>query len=64
MGYGHSELEWREWLSLLRLVGYDGVLSIEHEDALLSVDEGLRRAVSFLRGVMPSEPALKEAWWT
>ena len=64
MGYGHSELEWRTWLSQLRLAGYDGVLSIEHEDALMSIDEGFAKAVAFLRGVMPSQPALTEAWWT
>jgi sugar phosphate isomerase/epimerase len=48
----------------LRLAGYDDVLSIEHEDALLSVDEGFRKGVAFLRSVMPSEPALGDAWWT
>lgn len=64
MGYGHSELDWRRWLSQLRLVGYDGVLSIEHEDALMSIDEGFAKAVTFLRSVMPNEPALTEAWWT
>ncbi len=64
VGYGHGELDWRRILSALRLAGYDGVLSIEHEDALLSIDEGFRRGVAFLRSVMPTEPALSEAWWT
>jgi sugar phosphate isomerase/epimerase len=64
VGYGHSELDWRRILMALRLAGYDDVLSIEHEDALLSVDEGFRKGVAFLRSVMPSEPALSEAWWT
>jgi sugar phosphate isomerase/epimerase len=64
VGYGHSELDWRRFLSALRLAGYDDVLSIEHEDALLSVDEGFRKGVAFLRSVMPTEPALSDAWWT
>ncbi len=64
VGYGHGELDWRRILSAFRLAGYDGVLSIEHEDALLSIDEGFRRGVAFLRSVMPTEPALSEAWWT
>jgi sugar phosphate isomerase/epimerase len=64
VGYGHGELEWRRILTALRLAGYDDVLSIEHEDALLSVDEGFRKGVAFLRSVMPTEPALSEAWWT
>jgi sugar phosphate isomerase/epimerase len=64
MGYGHGELDWRRWLSQLRLAGYDGPISIEHEDALLSINEGFQRAVTFLRSVMPTEPALTDAWWT
>ena len=64
VGYGHGELEWRRILSALRLAGYDDVLSIEHEDALLSIEEGFSRAVTFLRSVMPTEPALSNAWWT
>ena len=64
VGYGHGELDWRRILSALRLAGYDDVLSIEHEDALLSIDEGFRKAVAFLRSVMPVEPALSDAWWT
>ena len=64
VGYGHGELDWRRILSALRLAGYDDVLSIEHEDALLSIDEGFRKAVAFLRSVMPTEPAISEAWWT
>jgi sugar phosphate isomerase/epimerase len=64
VGYGHGELDWRRILTALRMAGYDDVLSIEHEDALLSIDEGFRRGVAFLRSVMPTEPALAEAWWT
>jgi hypothetical protein len=38
-------------------------LSIEHEDALASVDEGLRSAIELLQRVLLSEPPV-EAWWT
>ena len=64
VGYGHGELDWRRIITALRLAGYDDVLSIEHEDALLSIDEGFRKGVAFLRSVMPVEPALTDAWWT
>jgi sugar phosphate isomerase/epimerase len=64
VGFGHGELEWRRILSALRLAGYDDVLSIEHEDALLSIDEGFLKAVAVLKSVMPTEPALSGAWWT
>ena len=62
VGFGHDELFWRTFVSALRKVGYDHVLSIEHEDALASINEGFLKAVRFLQGVMLTEqPA--EAWW-
>ena len=62
VGWGHSELEWKAIVSALRLVGYDGVLSIEHEDALASVHEGLSSAVALLSRVVLREPPV-EPWW-
>jgi len=38
-------------------------MSIEHEDALASIDEGLGAAVDLLSRVILTEPAV-EAWWT
>jgi len=62
VGYGHDQSTWRTLISALRLVGYDYVLSIEHEDPLLSVEEGFSRAVSFLKDVILTEkPAAM--WW-
>ncbi len=55
VGYGHGEGYWRDFVSALRLVGYDKVLSIEHEDSLMTIDEGLEKAVKFLDGVMIKE---------
>ncbi len=60
IGFGQGEQVWREIVSALRLVGYDGTISIEHEDAMLSLDEGLAKAVSLLLALRPSEPA--SAW--
>jgi sugar phosphate isomerase/epimerase len=61
-GFGHGEEWWREFVSTLRMFGYDYVLSIEHEDSLLSPAEGLKRAAEFLNGIVPKErPAA--AWW-
>jgi sugar phosphate isomerase/epimerase len=62
-GYGHGEEWWREFASTLRMFGYDYVLSIEHEDSLLSPEEGLTKAAHFLNGiVMRQQPTA--AWWT
>jgi sugar phosphate isomerase/epimerase len=62
VGWGHDQVYWREVISALRTVGYDYVLSIEHEDALASSDEGLRKSVEFLKDVILREqPA--QMWW-
>ena len=55
VGYGHDESFWRDFVSNLRLVGYDRVLSIEHEDSLMTIDEGLSKAVEVLNRVMIKE---------
>ena len=62
VGWGHGASVWKEMVSALRLAGYDWVLSIEHEDSLMSIDEGFRLAVSFLKNVVISEPPPK-VWW-
>jgi sugar phosphate isomerase/epimerase len=62
VGYGHDLKTWADILSALRLVGYDYVVSIEHEDALLSIEEGFHKAVENLKQVMPKE-TLGEMWW-
>ncbi len=51
VGYGNGETYWRDLVSNLRLCGYDRVLSIEHEDSIMPIDEGLQKAVTFLKGV-------------
>jgi len=61
--WGHDELEWKRIVSALRLIGYDYVMSIEHEDALASVDEGLKAAVDLLSRVVLTEAPV-DAWWT
>jgi sugar phosphate isomerase/epimerase len=63
VGYGHGEEVWRQIISDLRLAGYDGTLSIEHEDALMSVEEGLTRAVEMLKRCRMVDPPAT-AWWT
>lgn len=57
LGYGHDERWWREFCYRLRLAGYDGWLSIEHEDMMLSRLQGMRMSVDLLRNVAPTEPS-------
>jgi sugar phosphate isomerase/epimerase len=61
-GYGHGAEWWGEFISTLRMFGYDNVLSIEHEDSLLSPEEGLTKAASFLNSIVIREQP-GAAWW-
>lgn len=56
IGYGQGEQQWREIVSALQANNYDGVLSVEHEDPLLSIDEGFAKAVELLQRILPREP--------
>ncbi|CDZ38035.1 sugar phosphate isomerase/epimerase [Neorhizobium galegae] len=57
LGFGHGEEWWRQFCYRLKMAGYDGWLSIEHEDVLLNSMEGLEKSVALLQGVMPSATA-------
>lgn len=62
IGYGSDMNLWKDMMSTLRMIGYDGSVSIEHEDGLMSVKEGLEKAIAFLKEVMITEqPATM--WW-
>lgn len=62
VGYGHGMSEWKDMISTLKTVGYDGLISIEHEDALMSIDEGMSKAVACLKeAIIFESPA--EMWW-
>lgn len=62
VGYGHDLKTWSDIISALRLVGYDYVVSIEHEDGLMSVEEGFTKAVRNLQGII-IEDAAADMWW-
>jgi sugar phosphate isomerase/epimerase len=59
VGFGHSLKEWADIFSSLRASGYDGIVSIEHEDGFMSVDEGLDKAVANLKQVLIFDEAAK-----
>ena len=62
VGYGHGADVWNNIISALKSVGYDGAISIEHEDALMSPKEGLEKAIVFLKKVIIYENA-GDLWW-
>ena len=63
VGYGNGESYWRDLVSNLRLCGYDRVLSIEHEDSVMTIDEGLKKAVEFLKPIVMTEEKPRTMSW-
>ncbi len=62
VGYGNDASYWKDIISNLRMVGYDYAISIEHEDSLMSQNEGLTKAVEILKEVLITE-STGEMWW-
>lgn len=62
VGYGNGEKYWKDIVTALRTIDYDYVMSIEHEDSLMSVNEGLTKAIELLKNVMTFE-GKSEMWW-
>ncbi|MBQ5927105.1 MAG: sugar phosphate isomerase/epimerase [Clostridia bacterium] len=62
LGFGHGALEWKQIISALKLAGYDGTISIEHEDGLMDPKEGLEKAVDFIKGMI-IKGANQNMWW-
>jgi sugar phosphate isomerase/epimerase len=62
VGCGHDVHEWTQMISALRTYGYDHVISIEHEDPLMSIDEGFETAVRNLKPLLIKEKPT-EMWW-
>lgn len=62
VGYGTDAELWKEMMITLAACDYNGAISIEHEDALMSRTEGLEKAVKFLKDVVIFEEKPK-AWW-
>jgi sugar phosphate isomerase/epimerase len=52
VGDGHGPATWEAIVGALRAVGYDGTVSLEHEDPLLGGEAGVAKGVAFLRGIL------------
>ncbi len=62
VGYGHDAAVWKDIISELRKIGYDGAVTIEHEDCLMSGREGLEKAVQFLKDILIYEEPGAAYW--
>jgi sugar phosphate isomerase/epimerase len=59
---GWGDVDWRRVMSALAAVGYDYVLSFEHEDPVMSPEDGCEKAIAYLRPLVIKKP-LTKAWW-
>jgi sugar phosphate isomerase/epimerase len=62
VGYGHDEFYWKQIMSTLSDIGYDYVISIEHEDTYMNQEEGLDKAIAFLKNVIIFEKPVAMTW--
>lgn len=62
IGYGNDAAYWKNIFSTLRMIGYDGAVSIEHEDSLVNRFEGLEKAIRVIKDALIYEEKT-EMWW-
>lgn len=60
---GYGDADWKKIMSALAAVGYNGSVSIEHEDSLLAPADGLKKAIAYLQTILPKEANTSAAWW-
>jgi sugar phosphate isomerase/epimerase len=63
IGYGSGEKAWKDMISVLSMYGYDKCVTIEHEDSLMTPEEGLNKAISFLKSVIIKDKKPTSIGW-
>jgi sugar phosphate isomerase/epimerase len=59
---GWGDVDWRKVITALVLVGYNYVLSYEHEDPVMSREDGCEKCIQFLKPLLIRKP-LEKVWW-
>lgn len=59
---GWGDVNWRRFITALVSVGYDYVLSFEHEDPVMSREDGCEKAIHYLKPLIIKKP-LNQVWW-
>jgi sugar phosphate isomerase/epimerase len=49
VGTGHDDDTWAALVAALRAAGYDGVISVEHEDPRMGAEDGIDMSLATLR---------------
>jgi sugar phosphate isomerase/epimerase len=53
---GWGDVRWKKIITELSMVGYDGLISYEHEDVTMSRMDGVRKTAAFLKPLLIDEP--------
>ncbi len=53
---GWGSIDWKSIITELMLIGYDGVLSYEHEDVTMSRADGVEKTIAFLKPLLIKAP--------
>jgi sugar phosphate isomerase/epimerase len=59
---GWGNVNWRRVITAMATVGYDYVLSYEHEDPVMSREDGCEKCIEFLRPLIIKK-RLEQVWW-
>ncbi|TDO93954.1 AP endonuclease family 2 protein [Halanaerobium saccharolyticum] len=55
LGHGHSVNWWKEFFTVLKMVGYDGTVSLEMEDLSMAALTGIKKSLSVLKEALPRD---------
>ena len=53
---GWGDMPWKKIITELSLIGYHGVISYEHEDLSMSVEDGVEKTAAFLKPLLINAP--------
>jgi sugar phosphate isomerase/epimerase len=59
---GWGDVAWRSLITELALAGYDGAIAFEHEDPTMGKQDGLEKAIAYLRPLIIHE-RFPGRWW-
>jgi len=59
---GWGDVKWKRVMTALLEVGYDFVLSYEHEDPVMSREDSCEKTIAFLKPLIIKAP-LEKVWW-
>jgi len=59
---GWGDVPWKRLMTALVEVGYDYVMSYEHEDPVMSREDGCEKAIAYLKPLIIRHP-LEKTWW-